>query len=209
MVEKTQEWECSGKDTLPVTENTLLTLNIITKERIRKYPLKLTNLQVILKIYAVTTHQPFRFYIYGMKGIPSEYYMTDYGLEWMYDFFRGKSLDYARSLFSNLFTRANQSDLDHPELYKGFSNFRGVDGSCNKAGSKQPALIIRKIGKVEHKYEFDSIYDARTQLNVWLTLYPMEQFSIYRIKTNKQGYTFKEQLKLVLNKKPSKGFNKQ
>ena len=189
--------EQSGRNILPVTENTLEELNLITKEKIRKYPLKMTNLRVLLKVYAVETYQPYKFYIYGLQGIASEYYMTDKGIEWFYKFFKGKTLQYARSLFSNLFTHATQDDIDHPELYKGFSNFRGVKGTCVKAGSKQPALIIRTVGKAERKYEFDSIADAREQLNVWLTLYPIEEFKLYRIRT-KNGYKFKEQIKLVL-----------
>lgn len=196
-----------------VSEVTLVELGILTKEKIRNHPLKMTNLQVVLKIYAVKTYQPFSFRIKGLKGIPSDYYLTDYGLQYVYDFFKDKSLDYARSLFGQLFVRATQDDLQHLDTYPYFNNFRGTTGCRAKLGTKQPALLIHTVGRTQRKYEFDTLAEARANVTILLSKYPAEQFKLYRIRTNKKGYTFKEEVKLIVENKVSyfathKEFNK-
>jgi len=184
---------------LPVSEVSLEQLGILTKDTIRRYPLRYTNLQAVMKMYAVNTNQPFTMSIYGKKGVSTEYYLTDYGLEYVYDFFKGKDLTYAKALFNYLFTHSKEDTLDHLDTYSFFDNFRGTRGTKSRRGSKQPALIIRTVGRAEKRYEFNSIAEARDQLRLWVALYPIEQFTLYRIKTDKKGYKYKERIKLFPN----------
>lgn len=168
---------------------------ILTEEKIRKYPLTLSNLHVVLKMYAVENFLPYEYKL--EKGIETTYYLTEEGLEWFYNFFRTHSFIYCRSLFSQLLI--NAGERFDPVSYPYFSNFRGTDGYHPPAGSKQAAMIIRTVGRCQRKYHFDSIREARDTLKIWLTLYPIEQFKIYRLRTQK-GYTFKEEIPLIVDK---------
>lgn len=167
---------------------------LLTDEPIRKYPLSYSNLQVVLKIYAVLHHLPHLPTL--KKGVATTYYLTDKGIEWFYDFFRSKPFDYCRSLFSYLLIHAKPNF--EPSEYPYFSNFRGTDGVPTPRGTKQKALITRQVGRCLRKYHFDSIKEARDTLRLWLTLYPIEEFKLYRIRTQK-GCTFKEELKLIID----------
>lgn len=169
---------------------------ILTEEPIRKFPLTYSNLQVILKIYAIECHKPFTCKL--EKGVSTTYYLTDEGLEWFYDFFRTHSFNYCRSLFSQLLIKAEEG-FD-PSTYSCFSNFRGTDGIHTEAGTKQKALIIRTVGRCQRKYPFDSIKEARATLRIWLTQYPIEEFKLYRVRTQK-GTTFKEEIPLIIERK--------
>lgn len=165
---------------------------ILTEEKIRKYPLTLSNLHVVLKIYAVETWQPYEYKL--KKGESTPYYLTDKGLEHFYEFFRKHDFKYCRSLFSQLLI--NAEDGFDPVSYPYFSNFRGTDGQHTVAGTKQRALIIRTVGRCQRKYYFDTIKEARDHLRIWLTMYPIEEFKIYRVRT-KDGYDFKEEITLI------------
>lgn len=168
---------------------------ILTEDKIRKYPLLLSNLHVVLKIYAVEHFIP---YTYKLEsGVITPYYLTDKGLEMFYKFFETHSFTYCRSLFSQLLIKAEEG-FD-PRTYSCFSNFRGTDGVISHAGTKQRALIIRTVGRCQRKFEFDTIKEARDTLRIWLTLYPIEQFKIYRLRTQK-GTTFKEEIPLIIDK---------
>ena len=185
---------------VPTPEN-LIELGYLTKDKIREHPLRYTNLQTVLKVYAINTCQSFSLYVYKKVNIPTEFFLTDCGLEYLYDFFRSKDLAYCRATFNYLFTHATEYNVKHPEEFSYFDNFRGTKGIKTRAGSKQPALIVRKVGNAERKYNFNSIAEARDQLKIWLTVYPIEQFTLYRIRTNKNGYKFKDKLKLIIEPK--------
>jgi hypothetical protein len=164
---------------------------ILTEEKIRKFSLTLSNLHVVLKMYAVETWQPYEYKL--KKGVTTPYYLTDKGLEFFYNFFRTHTFTYCRSLFSQLLIYAE--DGFDPVSYPYFSNFRGTDG-ITSGGTKQRALIIRTVGRCQRKYFFDTIKEARENLRIWLTQYPIEQFKIYRVRT-KDGYDFKEEITLI------------
>lgn len=151
----------------------------------------------MLKIYAINNYIPFDYNIVGMSGKFTDYYLTEQGLTMFYDFFKSHSFAYCRSMFSNLFVRATAETLQHPEDYAYFNNFRGVSGKKVERGTKQRAMIIRKVNRCERKYEFDSIKEARQTLTIWLTMYPIEEFTLYRIRTQK-GTTFKEKIPLIV-----------
>ena len=173
---------------------------ILTEETIRKYPLSLSNLHVVLKIYAINTFQPYTYKL--EKGVNTTYYLTDKGLEMFYNFFKEHSYNYCRSLFSHLLIRAKEGF--NPAEYKDFSNFRGTDGIRAVAGTKQPALVIRTVGRCKRQYPFDSIKEARDTLRLWLTKYPIEEFKLYRVRTQK-GSTFKEEIPLIAERKATPG----
>ena len=172
---------------------------ILTEEPIRKFPLSLSNLHVVLKMYAVENYIPYSYKL--EKGVVTTYYLTDEGLEWFYEFFRNHSLSYCRSLFSQLFARAKDEDFKDLRNYKYFSNFRGTNGVHNSSGTKQKALVTRTVKRCVREYPFDSIREAREHLRIWLTQYPIEEFKIYRIREQK-GTTFKEEIPLMIERKP-------
>lgn len=173
---------------------------IITEDTIRKFPLSMSNLHVVLKIYAVENHTPYTYKL--EKGVATTYYLTEKGLEWFYKFFKNHSFKYCRSLFSQLLINAEEG-FD-PDTYPYFSNFRGTDGIHGVAGSKQKALVIRTVKRCQRKYPFDSIKEARDALRIWLTQYPIEEFKLYRIREQK-GTTFKEEIPLIIERKPTSG----
>ena len=175
----------------------LLDERLLTTDPIRKYPLSLSNLHVVLKVYAIESYQP---YSYKLEpGVVTPYYLTDKGLEWFYTFFHCHTLEYCRSLFSHLLAHAK--NLDDVEHYPYFSNFRGTDGIKAVAGTKQKALIIRTVNRCQRKYEFDSIKEARDALRIWLTAYPIEQFKLYRVRVTEKKGTFKEEIPLIVDRK--------
>ena len=169
---------------------------ILTEEKIRKFPLTLSNLHVVLKMYAIEKHEPYTYKL--EKGKATTYYLTDEGLEWFYEFFKNHSFTYCRSLFSQLLINAEEG-FD-PYSYSYFSNFRGTDGIHAVAGTKQKALLIRTVKRCERKYYFDTIKEARDALRIYLTLYPIEEFKLYRVR-EQQGYTFKEEIPLIIERK--------
>lgn len=170
---------------------------LLTEEPIRKYPLTLSNLHVVLKIYAIEHFKPYSYKL--DKGIATTYYLTDKGLTWFYNWFKGRDLSYCRSLFSHLLIYANEHTLDHMETFTVLSNFRGTEGIHAVAGTKQKAKIIRTVKRCKREYDFDSIKEARDTLRIWLTQYPIEEFKLYRVRTQK-GITFKEEIPLVVER---------
>lgn len=173
---------------------------ILTDNTLRKFPLTLSNLHVVLKMYAVENHIPYTYKL--EKGIATTYYLTDEGLEWFYSFFKNHTFKYCRSLFSQLLINAEEG-FD-PFTYPYFSNFRGTDGIRSAAGSKQKALVIRTVKRCQRSFQFDSIKEARDALRIWLTQYPIEEFKLYRVREQK-GTTFKEEIPLIIERKPTPG----
>ena len=94
---------------------------------------------------------------------------------------------------------ANEHTLDHMETFSVLSNFRGTEGIHAVAGTKQKAKIIRTVKRCKREYDFDTIKEARDTLRIWLTQYPIEEFKLYRVRTQK-GTTFKEEIPLVVDR---------
>lgn len=172
----------------------------LTEEPIRKYPLTSSNLSVVLKIYAIEHFLPYTVKL--EKGVATTYYLTDDGLEHVYDFFRNRTLSYIRSTFSWLFMNADEYTLENIEDYSVLDNFRGIEGIHPKAGTKQKALIVRTVKRCKREYHFDSIREARDALRIYLSHYPIEEFKLYRIRTQK-GCTFKEEIPLIVERNVS------
>lgn len=174
----------------------LIDEGILTEEKIRKFPLTLSNLHIVLKMYSIETFQP---YTYKLEpGVASTYYLTDKGLEWFYGFFHRHSFEYCKSLFPLMLVQADKDTV--MEEYKRFNNFKGIEGIRAVAGSKQKAMIIRTVKRCKREYHFDSIKEARDTLRIWLTMYPIEEFKLYRVRTQK-GCTFKEEIPLIVERK--------
>lgn len=165
----------------------------------RKYPLREYNFRVICKCYAMFFNIPYLFDITDVGGQFTDCYMTDYGLNWFYNFLRSKDIPYLKTIFPHLFIRipADTTHLDYATC-SVFNNFRGVTGVKRRAGTLQRAMVERRVKRCTRKYEFDSIAEARQQLMLWLRYYPAEEFTLYRVREQK-GYTIREQIPLVVD----------
>lgn len=178
-------------------------LGILTDDSIRKYPLRAANLAMVLKAYATDTNQPYTLNNQRYSEVFSDFalYLTEGGLEWLFDFFTRHSLSFLKSTFQFLFTNATQFEVDHPETYAGFNNLRGTVGDRPKAGTKQGAILVRTCGNLKKTYTFDSILEAREEFFNISRYYPVEEFTLYRVrKLLKKGKTtyYKEQIPLIL-----------
>lgn len=180
-------------------------IGILTEDAIRKYPLRSANLALVLKAYAVDTNKPYTIDV-TQFDLLNDYtlYLTEGGLEWLYDFFARHSLAYLKSAFQFLFLNATEADVLNPEGYAAFNNFRGTVGLKPKAGTKQRALLVRAYGKngiLKEKREFDTIVEARDEFFNLSRFFPADSFTLYRLRTQiKNGKTtsFKEKIPLYL-----------
>jgi hypothetical protein len=183
-----------------------LDIGILTEEPIRKYPLRASNLAMLLKAYAVSTHKPYtidkqRYYLLQDYKL----YMTDEGLLWLYDIFNGHSLNFLKRTFQYLFI--NVKDIDEvTTCYAApwLANFRGEVGEQPKAGSKQAAVLVRSYGKdhkIKKEFNFPELRLAREAVLDLTRFYPLGEFKLYRIrKLTKQGKEtfYREEVPLLL-----------
>lgn len=163
-------------------------IGILTSESIRKYPLRSTNLAIVLKAYAVATHQPYQ--LTNEYDVLSDHvlYLTPSGFDWLIHFFSERSLAYLKSTFRFVFIKAsNEETVIDPE-FEGYSNFRGDTGKKPKAGSKQGAVLVRTYGPSKNKrtqeFKFDTLHEARSEVIRFTRFYPVDQFTLYRIRKN-------------------------
>lgn len=160
--------------------NKCLTTGILTDQPIRKYCLYPANLAVVLKAYALEACLPYDMDYTDLDE--HKLYLTDDGLAWLYSVFRNYSLQFLRRAFQFVFTKATEEDLDKLEQYEGCKNFRGETGPKVKVGMKRGALLIRKVGRVERKYEYDTLAEARQAVLDLTRFFPADQFTLYRMK---------------------------
>lgn len=175
----------------------LVDKGILTEEPIRKYPLSLSNLNAVLKVYAVETFQPYTYK--SEKGVATTYYLTDEGLDWLYSFFAKHSLEYCRSLFSHLFIYADEDTLKNLAEYPVFSNFRGTNGVRHPLGVVRKAVIVHRVKRCNREYHYENITEARKALRTMLTLYPIEDLSLYSISVIK-GREYRNKLNVVIER---------
>lgn len=182
-----------------------LALGVLTKESLRKYPLRSSSLALVLKAYANAARRPYT--IDNQRyDLLDEYqmYLTDAGIEWLFDAFQQHSLNFLRSVYQHVFVKATEEDLKDLYHYEGCQNFLGVTGDKPKAGTKQRALIVRSYGKnnkIKKEFEFDTLREARVELMNLLRFYPLEQFELYRIrKLTKKGKVtyYKEKVPIIV-----------
>lgn len=178
-------------------------LGVLTDEKIRKYPLRAANLAMVLKAYAVDTNQAYTLNNLKYDEVFSEYelYLTEGGLEWIFDFFKRHGLAFLRTVFQFMFANATDFEVQHPETYAGFNNLRGTVGDKQKAGTKQAAILERLVGRVKKQYHFTTLREAREEFFRLSRYYPIEEFTLYRIrKLTKNGREthYKEKVPLLL-----------
>lgn len=174
---------------------------VLTKEPIWKYPLRPANLAMVLKTYAVATNRPYdvsnqKYHLLSHHKL----YLTAAGFEWACSVYKSHTLGYLRTAFPFLFSRADERSLDHPEKYVGFRNMRGEIGERPKAGSKSRAVLVRRYGKdnkLVREYIYDTLHEARDAIPHILSVYPPEQFTLYRLKKVK-GKEYRERVALIL-----------
>jgi len=163
-----------------------VTAGVLTKEKIRKYPLRSANLAIVLKAYAVVTYSPYTLSNDYDLLEDHKLYLTDDGLVWLIEVFKTHSLTYLKSTFRFVFSNANFKDISDIN-YIGYNNFRGITGDKLKAGSKQPAVIVHK----NKEYKFDTLHEARKEILMMSRFYPIDEFTLYRIRKNtKNGKTY-------------------
>jgi len=171
-------------------------IGILTEKKIRKYPLRDANLIMVLKAYAIATHKPFTIHSTNFDIVADhELYLTGGGLLWLFDFFENHSFEYLKSIFSFIFTNAEEKDVTDFKNYKGYQNFKGLTGVRPKAGTKQGAVLVRTYGPVTSpqtvEYNFDTLAEARKEVVSITRFFPIEEFTLYRIrKMNKNGRTY-------------------
>lgn len=177
-------------------------LGILTETSTRKYPLRTANLAAVLKAYAITARQPYKIDNQNLDELRDyTLYLTEAGYEWLLDVFGQFSLAFLRSAFQFVFSNATEADLKKPEKYAGYRNFKGTIGDRPKAGTKQKAVLVRRVGRVDRRTEFDSILKAREEFFNLSRYFPAEQFKLYRVrKQTKKGrvYYYEEEIPLIL-----------
>lgn len=179
-------------------------LGILTDKSPRKYPLRAANLALVLKAYAIAMHLPYtinnqRYDL--MEGYT--YYLTEGGYEWLMNFFQQYSLPYLRSTFHFLFANATKVDIDNPEQYQAYNNFRGTVGERPKAGTKQKAVLVRTYKNMKKEYHFDTIAEARQELLMLTRYFPLNEFTLYRVRKNTraEGVTYyRSEIPLLIEK---------
>ena len=176
----------------------------LTYEVIRKYPLRPANLAAVLKAYAIDENLPYQLDSSACNEL--EYYsvyLTDAGLLWLFGVFQAHTLPYLRSMFQFVFTKATEKDLQSIENFEGMRNFKGENGVRPKAGTKQAAILVRRFSKHgKQTFHFSTIREARDELFVLLRFYPLEQFTLYRVRAQQRGGRidrFKEEIPLLIN----------
>lgn len=160
-------------------------VGILTTEKIRKYPLRVSNFYVVLKAFAVDSNLDFEFNQYKFDDYYNDkYYLTDSGLNWLYVVFSNHSLDFNRRVYMFLFHSATKEDMYHLDRYDKLNNFRGESGNSQKYVNGHKAVIVRHYGKnnkITREFEYENIKVARKALVEFLRYYPVEQFEIFTI----------------------------
>lgn len=176
-------------------------IGILTTEKMRKYPLRKANLAMILKAYAIIAKLPYEINHKRFKELPDdELYLTDRGWTWLLEVFNRHSLDYLKSTFHVIFMNATEEDVIN-EDYEMYSNFRGLTGVKQKAGTKQKAVLIRNVGRSKHEFPFETLREARAELLRLSRFYPLDEFELYRIRKNTKNnkvYHYRSKVPLVL-----------
>lgn len=181
-------------------------IGILTDEPIRKYPLRASNLAMLIKLYAVETHNPYD--IDNQRyDILKDYkmYVTDSGLLWVYEAFNRHSLAYLKRVFQYLFVNVKSTDeLKMLQRLPSLGNFRGETGERPEAGTKQAAVLIRshgKNGKIKQTFNYPTLKEAREAVLDLSRFYKLDEFKLYRIrKLTKQGKEtfYKEEVPILL-----------
>ena len=185
---------------------------LLTAENIHPYPLRPANLSAVLKAYAIDQNLPYKMDARNYNELEQwRLYLTDRGLSWLITVFKSHNLAYLRSAFQFVFSKATETDLDNLEMYEGLRNFKGEDGVRPKAGTKQAAMLVRRFSKHGAQvFNFSTIREARQHLLQLSRFYPLDQFTLYRVRAQQRGTRidrFKEEIPLLVNRTPKGGLS--
>jgi hypothetical protein len=151
---------------------------------------------MVLKAYAVETHVPYTISNDYNVLEDHELYLTDGGLDWLLSVFTKHSLAFLRSTFQFVFSQATEDDIDNIK-YTGYNNFRGITGNKPKAGTKQRAVLVHK----RKEYLFDTLREARHEVLLLSRFYPIDEFTLYRIRKNTKKdktYYYRDKVPILL-----------
>jgi hypothetical protein len=164
-----------------------LILGILTTDNIRKYPLRSANLAVVLKVYATFAGLPYQLNNQQYEKVFATYrlYLTDQGLQWLFEEFKQHSLSFWLRLFPFIFNQITEKDIQRLEKHPAFGNFKGKRGVRTVAGSKQRAILEIKINKATKKIHYNSVAEARKAVLELSRFYPVDHFLLYRIKQDR------------------------
>lgn len=177
----------------------MLEKGYLTTEKIRKYPLSLGSLHMLEKLHAMSLYQPFKYDPCSIIHKSSPYYLTDEGLEWAFTFMQSKPLSLLKSLFTGRLTHVTEEDMADLSKAKAFSNFKGLTGVPVRAGSKQKAVLVRRVKRCDREYYFDSLAEARDAVRMLLRKYPIEEFTLYKMhRSVKNGKEYFSRVKVDL-----------
>jgi hypothetical protein len=179
-----------------------LEFGILTKEKIRKYPLRQANLAIVLKTYAVKTNQPYDLTSQRYDIIPEGYYLTEAGFLWLLDVYSEYSVEFLKRTFPFTFVTLKSKEHLDPS-FSGYANFRGDRGDKPPTGTKQKAILVHRYKRAFKEYHFDTIKEARERLFELSSIYPVTDFLLYRVrKLNKNGKEtfYKEKIPTFIEK---------
>lgn len=169
----------------------LIDLGFLTLEPIRKYPLKKTSYNNILKLYAHNSKKPYKHKLYQFDNVTIDnYYLTDAGIEWMYNTFESMTPQYRLTLMPEYFNMKGNYVRGNPML----NNLIGTYGINPKSMYSREAILVRRYGKnnkIVKEYHYPTSKEAREAVLEYLKYYPIEQFELYVIKN---GYRVKKPL---------------
>jgi hypothetical protein len=173
-----------------------IAIGLLTKEKIRKFPLRSASIAVILKTYALYNKLPFTINTKKLN-IFDDYklYLTFEGYLWVINEFKKYSLTFLKNTFQFVFS--NLEDIKDLENCVGLNNLKGVSGVNYKVGTINSAVLIRQKGLIKKEYVYKTLAEARKDVLNLTRFYPAEQFTLYRTGKTK-GVYYKQKVPLIL-----------
>lgn len=163
---------------------------ILTTETLYKYPLRASSYATVCKAYSLEHGLSYTLNYQQLPKLTEKYYLTPEGVEWLMKHFAKYSDEFLRSVYTPYFMRDDKALL---------KNFYGVSGERPKRGSKQKAMVVHQHKRVRKEYHFEQLRLARQFIFDNARFYPLEEFTLYRIRTRTVGKrveTFREKLPL-------------
>lgn len=163
---------------------------LLTTETLYKYPLRASSYATICKAYSLEHGLSYTLNYQQLPKLTEKYYLTPKGITWLMEHFAKYSSEFLRSVYTPYFMRNDKTLLN---------NFYGISGERPKQGSKQKAMVVHQHKRVRKEYHFDQLRHARQFIFDNAKFYPLEEFTLYRIRTRMRGKsvdTFREKLPL-------------
>ena len=173
------------------SEFALLETGILTKDKIRKYPLSQLYVNKLIKIYALNTRQ---YYIFKYKvgtEVETDLYITDKGLDMYYTFCETHNPEFVRkTIYMRMYTDDDLKNIRNLDT-EGNRRMQGLLRTPGASKSPSGGLIIIHRGNTTQQKEFKSFTDARNMIKLLLTMYVPESLELYRIRHSKTKGSWK------------------